>query len=969
MSTAEKLAVPALHHSTLPHNLRTLACTVHSYGENVNPSNSSHFSSPEYYPILSLLTYWVYHQDNAWTTLLQEHCLINTSSFKRILTSIFTFSGALIRQPVLPPPLCLPHYPAMSDEERSSKDSLPRKRSKVSRACDACRRKKIRCDAEFLQTLQKVTKICTNCVKNAETCTFSRIPLKRGPSKGYIRDLVDKMDDQTAGYPSTHHTSVLKLQGRPRLKSVDTSKPESNAQGIPTGSPPNAHSDQRSGSVSSVSSSLLVPTKPLLHRLTFSNGKSSSSPIILPPLLGPQPSKQPVKLSVPVLKVPSGTSVPLSPHGGPGMETKDPKIREPLWTVPYEMPNSNSHGLDGSASNLRNGLASNLRRSSVDSVSSILTSGSRSRFSSLKSTGNSDMAMSDSDDDYYSSRSRAYSASLSPRNSVSSLLSLNGKMNRLLDLNNTHPPQPSHFQHSPQPLHFNNNGHQRPPENNPVALPFHSLEHNINMYYTKYHANFSVLPFSQPLIVKIVHTLINDPSAHTSMVVELFRTALNNLLYYQHVPLSNLIALLRSVMSIYPFNHNGIMVNDDLLIVFFSTLVLINYTILINGDVYSLGIAMTASVFNDFKLLENFATLVRDPASTRLSPDDVQLYLPRLYMCLYMIDNTYSLSFGSLLILPSNYDLFIRNIAMLMPSEASQLPFYYNVQASMVINDLVMLRADSVLSSSPKPRYRESWSVKTSPNNPTNSMVPNFASLFVSLIKDKYELYDNLQEVMKFFEAHPPAGSPHHADDSLHDALYDHQLKISRLLKKLTQSLLNFDNYISTIYSNNKSITSAGDLIGPFFNLSYGQSFKLIKACKLLVDPLMRYATDSELYTRSVKIMSDLSIAYNLLVSNVNNNLNAITNARTTLSSPNKYPNLSPSSPANEPVNVSGLGLTSITLILSKIDHHKLQFNSVSGPPAGDSLTSRVGNFDAWRREVSETITTFIQREDLDGWF
>ncbi|PVH17347.1 uncharacterized protein CXQ87_000231 [Candidozyma duobushaemuli] len=800
----------------------------------------------------------------------------------------------------------------MSDEERSTKDSLPRKRSKVSRACDACRRKKIRCDAEFSQTLQKVTKICTNCVKNADTCTFSRVPLKRGPSKGYIRDLVDKMDDQSSGYPNTHHTSVLKLEGRPRSKSVDASRPESIAPTIPTGSPPN--SEQRSGSVSSVSSSSSVPTKPLLHRSTFSNGKSSSSPIILPPLLGPQPSKQPVKLSVPVQKVPSGNSVPLSPHGSAPLESKDQKIRGPLWTVPYEMPNANSHGSDNSSTNSRNGSASNSRRSSVDSISSISTAGSRSRFASLKSTGNSDMAISDSDDDYYSSRSRAYSAMQS-------------------------------------------------------NLPFHSLEHNINLYYTKYHANFSVLPFSQQLIVRITHSLLNDPSTHTSMVVELFNTALNNLIYYQHVPLSSSIALLRNIMSIYPFNHNGILVNDDLLIVFFSTLVLVNYTILINGDVYSLGIAMTASVFNDFKLLENFASLVRDPNSSRLNPDDVQLYLPRLYMCLYMIDNTYSLSFGSSSNLPNNYGLFMQNIAILMPNELTHSPFYYNVQASVVINDLVSSRAESVLSTILKPRYKESWSVKTSPTNPTNSMVPNFASLFVSLIKDKYELYDNLLEVMRFFETHPPAAGPNHGDDSIHETLYDFQLKISRLLKKLTQSLLNFDNYISTIYSNNKSMSSAADLIGPFFNLSYGQSFKLIKACKLLVDPLMRYATDSELYTRSVKIMSDLSIAYNLLVSNVNNNLNAITNARNTLSNPNKFTSLSPSSSSTEPLNVSGLGQTSITLILSKIDHHNLQFNNVPGPPTADSSNSKAGNFGAWRREVSETISSFILREDLDGWF
>lgn len=54
----------------------------------------------------------------------------------------------------------------------------PRKRSKVSRACDECRRKKIRCDASTDDDL------CSSCRRVGARCQFSRVPLKRGPSKG-----------------------------------------------------------------------------------------------------------------------------------------------------------------------------------------------------------------------------------------------------------------------------------------------------------------------------------------------------------------------------------------------------------------------------------------------------------------------------------------------------------------------------------------------------------------------------------------------------------------------------------------------------------------------------------------------------------------------------------------------------------------------------------------------------------------
>lgn len=65
----------------------------------------------------------------------------------------------------------------------------PRKRSKVSRACDECRRKKIRCDA----TGEEEDAICSSCKRVGTRCQFSRVPMKRGPSKGYIKELADRL--------------------------------------------------------------------------------------------------------------------------------------------------------------------------------------------------------------------------------------------------------------------------------------------------------------------------------------------------------------------------------------------------------------------------------------------------------------------------------------------------------------------------------------------------------------------------------------------------------------------------------------------------------------------------------------------------------------------------------------------------------------------------------------------------------
>ncbi|ROT43333.1 hypothetical protein SODALDRAFT_355540 [Sodiomyces alkalinus F11] len=66
----------------------------------------------------------------------------------------------------------------------------PRKRSKVSRACDECRRKKVRCDAQS----DRGDAPCSNCKRSSQPCSFSRIPQKRGPSKGYIKELADRIN-------------------------------------------------------------------------------------------------------------------------------------------------------------------------------------------------------------------------------------------------------------------------------------------------------------------------------------------------------------------------------------------------------------------------------------------------------------------------------------------------------------------------------------------------------------------------------------------------------------------------------------------------------------------------------------------------------------------------------------------------------------------------------------------------------
>ncbi|PNS14177.1 hypothetical protein CAC42_6690 [Sphaceloma murrayae] len=82
------------------------------------------------------------------------------------------------------------HQPS-PDGDGAEGHAKRKERIKTSKACDECRRKKIRCDA----TNDQATEPCSNCKRTNSTCTFARQQMKRGPSKGYIKELADRLKD------------------------------------------------------------------------------------------------------------------------------------------------------------------------------------------------------------------------------------------------------------------------------------------------------------------------------------------------------------------------------------------------------------------------------------------------------------------------------------------------------------------------------------------------------------------------------------------------------------------------------------------------------------------------------------------------------------------------------------------------------------------------------------------------------
>ncbi|CAK7217794.1 hypothetical protein SBRCBS47491_003291 [Sporothrix bragantina] len=120
----------------------------------------------------------------------------------------------------LPPSLQMAQ---MAQQAYTNVDHIPpRKRSKVSRACDACRRKKIKCDSV------SETEQCTNCRRARTECLFSRVPQKRGPSKGYIKELADRINSiegKLGNQSPSSAADALELLGRAGIDRRDSGEP------------------------------------------------------------------------------------------------------------------------------------------------------------------------------------------------------------------------------------------------------------------------------------------------------------------------------------------------------------------------------------------------------------------------------------------------------------------------------------------------------------------------------------------------------------------------------------------------------------------------------------------------------------------------------------------------------------------------------------------------------------------------
>ncbi|PBK81933.1 hypothetical protein ARMGADRAFT_976134 [Armillaria gallica] len=75
------------------------------------------------------------------------------------------------------------------DNDRPKLRLPAHKKRKIDRACDACRRRKTKCDGPKMPD-----NVCTNCIQSHKACTYVEMSKPRGPPKAYVTGLEDRLE-------------------------------------------------------------------------------------------------------------------------------------------------------------------------------------------------------------------------------------------------------------------------------------------------------------------------------------------------------------------------------------------------------------------------------------------------------------------------------------------------------------------------------------------------------------------------------------------------------------------------------------------------------------------------------------------------------------------------------------------------------------------------------------------------------
>ncbi|BGP04151.1 Zn(2)-C6 fungal-type domain-containing protein [Rhodotorula toruloides] len=253
----------------------------------------------------------------------------------------------------------------------SDGDGQPQKKRRVTRACDQCRRKRIKCDSYPRAAIDSPCVICTEAGQ-ADQCTYSRPAKKRGPQAGRARTLEEKcaVFERLMGYllaavPNLEaHVSHFIAQAQGGATSPSSSTPGDDSPAASTSSAISpaalaAQHQQRytSSRIAELLESVLPP--PISAREAAKQGKRESSSAA---------KDEDLASGLASIKYPSpAASLPLPPVAG--------FPYPPAFPQPAELPDPFSYGAHAGPSSFPLALQTLAEAAVPDAAASAFASG------------------------------------------------------------------------------------------------------------------------------------------------------------------------------------------------------------------------------------------------------------------------------------------------------------------------------------------------------------------------------------------------------------------------------------------------------------------------------------------------------------------------------------------------------------------------------------------------------------------
>ncbi|EDO19360.1 hypothetical protein Kpol_1002p5 [Vanderwaltozyma polyspora DSM 70294] len=497
-----------------------------------------------------------------------------------------------------------------SSSTGSAKGSIGGK--KATRACDQCRKRKIKCDYDNDKN------VCSSCNRNGDRCQFNRVQLKRGPSKGFNRNNSTSSAAGASTTSSTHQTF------------------NANASGNTNSSNNNNHNNNNNNSV------LLPP----ITQYFQGNEQNHDQQF---------------------WKVPVDLAGHLSPH-----HSQSHLHRDSVDSATSNNSNLNINGInivDNSTTNSQSGgyfpvSACRSRASSVPSfprkppmqiqppMTSMYASSLGGGTPATGAIGASNTAVSGATVPGTSSKRRksVVSSNESPRTSRASLLprpdfavvNLVPVPQNVVTPASSLPAVPS----GPLP----STGVGVGGSTGQVRLTDLDL---INTYYEFVHLNFPVIPINKKALTSDILVINTSIEELNDLVIVWFRNSLELLVTVSleqpqtqstHAYTESLNSCFQNVVNLYPRlkQNNGI--DPKVKIVYLCTFLILIYVLFFLGQHNSFIISVSVTIFNNFGLYGKLLSLnTSSPDSS--SPYDI--IFVRLYLLLVTFDSSYSMALGT----------------------------------------------------------------------------------------------------------------------------------------------------------------------------------------------------------------------------------------------------------------------------------------------------------------------------------